>query len=183
MNMEPHPQPAQAALKSGALLGIIMVIFTFIVYVIQSTALVGFWFNIIVLVLFFGLLIYFGIQYRNQVGGFLAYGAAFQFSFVALIVSGFIFTLGNMLLYHVIDPALPEVLIEKQLNSVLEMMDRFGAGDSLSSDDLDEMRENMVDSFTVVGQIKGLGVSFIIYAVMALIVAAIIKKKDKSLDY
>ncbi|WP_114749277.1 DUF4199 domain-containing protein [Pleomorphovibrio marinus] len=181
--MESTSQPAQSALRSGGMMGLIMVIINFLIYAFDSSALVGFWFAFFVLVLFFGLLIYFGIQYRKEVGGYLTYGAAFQFSFVALIVAGLIYTIGNILLYHVIDPALPEVLIEKQLSSVLEMMDKFGAGDSLSADDLDEMRESMVGSYTIVGQIKGLGVSFIFYALMALIVAAILKKRDKSLNY
>lgn len=91
--------------------------------------------------------------------------------------------LGNILLYHVIDPQLPELLVESQLESMLSMMDRFGAGDSITGDQLDEMREGLEVNYTLSGQLKSFGIGLIIYAILALIIGAIIKKKDTSLDY
>ena len=75
------------------------------------------------------------------------------------------------------------MLVDAQLENMLNMMDRFGAGDSISGDQLDEIRQGVEANFTVFGQIKSFGIGLIIYAIMALILAAIIKKRDKSLDY
>jgi hypothetical protein len=43
--------------------------------------------------LFIGLTIYAGINYRNEIGGFLPYGKAFQHGFVLMAVSGLISTI------------------------------------------------------------------------------------------
>ncbi|WP_035805021.1 DUF4199 domain-containing protein [Lunatimonas lonarensis] len=175
--------PSQAAVKAGLYLGLVMFILTLLAYFVDYSILVSFWFGIIILVLFFGLILYFGFQYRKSVGGYLEYSPAFVFSFVTLLISGLIGLAGNMILYQVIDPELPKMLVDAQLENMLQMMDRFGAGDSISGDQLDEIREGVEANFTVFGQIKSFAIGNIVYAIMALILAAIIKKRDKSLDY
>jgi hypothetical protein len=45
------------------------------------------------------------------------------------------------------------------------------------------MREASASNFTLVGQLKVFGFGLISYAIIALILGAILKKKDKSLDF
>lgn len=175
--------PISYGAKIGVYIGLVMVIITLLIYFVDYTMLVSMWFGILSLVLLFGLILYVGFNFRKANGGYLAFGPAFQFAFVTLIVCGVISILGNILLYHVIDPQLPEVLVESQLESMLSMMDRFGAGDSITGDQIDEMREGLEVNYTIAGQMKSFGIGLIINAVLALILAAIIKKKDTSLDY
>jgi hypothetical protein len=88
------------------------------------------------------------------------------------------------LLYQVIDPALPSVLAEQSVENTLEMMESFGASaDSMSAEQIDEMRNSISDGFSLMGQIKSFGFALIFYAILSLITGAILKKKDKSLDY
>ncbi|MFC4872916.1 DUF4199 domain-containing protein [Negadavirga shengliensis] len=181
--MENTTSPVQASVKSGMIIGLLMLIINFVIYFIDYSLLVAAWYNIFVLILFFALIIYFGRQYRKEIGGYMTFSTAFQFSFVTLIISGLIATIGSVLLYSVIDPGLPEILVERQLEGMLSMLDKFGAGDSISADQLDEMRSEMSRSYTVMGQIKAFGFALIIYAIMSLILGAILKKRDKSLDY
>jgi hypothetical protein len=64
------------------------------------------------------------------------------------------------------------------------MMEGFGQNpDSLPTETLEEMREASASNFTLVGQLKGFGFGLIAYAIIALILGAILKKKDKSLDF
>ncbi|WP_209329039.1 DUF4199 domain-containing protein [Lunatimonas salinarum] len=175
--------PSQAAFKSGLYLGLTMFILTLLAYFVDYTILVSFWFGIVILALFFGLILFFGFQYRKEAGGYLEYGPAFMFSFVTLLVSGLIGLIGNLILYQVIDPQLPQMLVDAQLENMLNMMDRFGAGDSISGDQLDEIRVGIESNFSISGQVKSFGIGLIVYAIMALILAAILKKRDKSLDY
>lgn len=175
--------PSTYGAKVGVYIGLIMVIITLLLYFVDYTILVSMWFGILALILFFGLILYAGFNFRKACGGFLAFGPAFQFALITLIVCGSISMLGNILLYHVIDPQLPELLVESQLESMLSMMDRFGAGDSITGDQLDEMREGLEVNYTLSGQLKSFGIGLIIYAILALIIGAIIKKKDTSLDY
>jgi hypothetical protein len=114
----------------------------------------------------------------------MSFGTAFNFSFFAILISGFIGLVGSILLFHVIDPSLPQVLGDITFESQLEMMESFGASpDSLAPEVLDEMREASASNFTLVGQLKGFGIGLIAYAIIALILGAILKKKDKSLDF
>jgi hypothetical protein len=136
------------------------------------------------MVLFFALIIYFGKEYRKEVGGFMSFGTAFNFSFFAILISGVIGLSGSILLFHVIDPSLPQVLGDITFESQLEMMEGFGQNpDSLPTETLEEMREATASNFTLVGQLKGFGIGLIAYAIIALILGAILKKKDKSLDF
>ena len=181
--MEAKPSPSASAVKIGMYIGLIVVIFTLLMYVVDVTLLASFWVGIAILVLFVGAILFAGFNFRKENGGYLEFGAAFQFSFITLVVCGLISTLGNILLYHVIDPQLPEFLVETQLESMLAMMDSFGAGDNMTGDQLDETRQGLEVNYTLSGQLKSFGTGLILYAIFALIIAVIIKRKDTSLDY
>jgi len=181
--MENQESPFKAGLNSGLILGIISVVITYILYFIDPTLLVAWYVGIGILVLYFGLIIYFGGQYRTSIGGFMTFGTAFNFAFIAMVVSGIISMLGSLLLYNVVDPALPGVLIESQMETQMAMLERFGAADAMTSEQLDEIRSGLENGYTITGQIKAFGFLLVAYAILALILGAILKKRDKSLDY
>lgn len=182
--MEEQQSPFKAAIQPGLTIGLISLALTFIAYFIDATLLGSAWFGLIALVVFFGLIIYFGRQYRTEIGGFMTFGTAFNFSFIAILISGIIGLIGQILLFHVIDPSLPGVLGDLAFENSLKMMENFGASpDSLPPGQLEEMRESTANQFTLKGQLTSFGIGIIIYAIIALILAAILKKRDKSLDY
>lgn len=181
--MENQESPFKAGLNSGLILGIISVVITYVIYFIDPTLLVAWYVGIGILVLFIGLIIYFGSQYRTSIGGFMTFGTAFNFTFVAMVVSAIIGVCGNLLLYNIVDPALPGVLIESQMEAQMAMLEKFGAADSMTSEQIDDIRSSLEGGYTILGQLKGLGIILIVDAIVALILAAILKRKDKSLDY
>ncbi|WP_111672403.1 DUF4199 domain-containing protein [Algoriphagus litoralis] len=182
--MEEQQTPLQAAIKPGLTMGLVALAVTYIAYLIDSSLLASGWFLLISLVIFFGLIIYFGGQYRKELGGFMSFGTAFNFSFIAILISGIISLIGQILLFQVVDPSLPQVLSDITFQNSLQMMESFGANpDSLSPEQLEEIRKSSASSFTLGGQLKGFGFGLIVYAIIALILAAILKKRDKSLDF
>lgn len=181
--MENQESPFKAGLNSGLILGIISIVITYIIYFIDPTLLVAWYVGIGILVLYIGLIIYFGSQYRTSIGGFMSFGTAFNFAFIAMVVSGLLGICGNLLLYNVVDPALPGVLIESQMETQMAMLEKFGAADSMTSEQLDDIRTSLESGYTVTGQLKAFGFLLIAYAIIALILGAILKKRDKSLDY
>jgi uncharacterized membrane protein len=182
--MEEQETPMQAALKPGLTIGLISLAITYLAYFIDSSLLASGWFGLVSLVIMVGLIILFGIQYRNEIGGFMTFGAAFNFSFISMVISGVVSLIGIMLLYQVVDPSLPQVLADEAFQTSLKTMERFGANpDALPPAQLEDMRKATADSFTLMGQIKGFGFLLIFYAIVALILAAILKKRDKSLDF
>ncbi|SDA93548.1 Protein of unknown function [Algoriphagus alkaliphilus] len=174
----------QAAVKPGLTIGLISLAITYLAYFIDSSLLASGWFGLVSLVIMAVLLIYFGTQYRTEIGGFMTFGTAFNFSFIAMIISGIVGLIGMLLLYQVIDPSLPQLLADEAFQTSLKTMESFGANpDALPPAQLEEMRKATADSFTVIGQIKGFGFLLIFYALVALILGAILKKRDKSLDF
>jgi len=181
---EQAQSPIQSAVRPGIILGLVSLVLTYVAYFIDSSYLASGYFGLVAMVLFFALIIYFGKEYRKEVGGFMSFGTAFNFSFFAILISGVIGLIGSILLFHVIDPSLPQVLGDITFESQLEMMEGFGQNpDSLPTETLEDMREATASNFTLVGQLKGFGIGLIAYAIIALILGAILKKKDKSLDF
>ena len=182
--MEEQQSPFQAAIKPGITIGLVSLAVTFIAYFIDSTLLASGWFGLVAIVIFFGLIMYFGIQYRTELGGFMTFGTAFNFSFITIIISGLISLVGQILLFQVIDPDLPGVLSELAYTNQLAFMEKLGQNpDSMDPSLLQEMKETTDSQFTLIGQLKGFGIGIIIYAIIALILGAILKKKDKSLEF
>ena len=79
---------------------------------------------------------------------------------------------------------MPQVLGELTFDAQLKMMEGLGQNpDSMPTETLDAMREASASSFTLMGQLKAFGFGLIAYAIIALILGAILKKRDKSLDF
>lgn len=180
--METTTTPTQAAIKAGVITGLILLVITFLRYFINYELLATGWIGFLTFAIYCGLIIYFGIEYRKELGGFMSFGNAFQFAFVSLIIILVITTLGNFMLFLVLDPGLGQRMADLTVENAMEMMDSFGAGE-LPADQIDEMRNGIVEAYTAWGMIKGAGITLVLYAILALILGAIIKKKDKSLDY
>ncbi len=182
--MEQQQSPFQAAIKPGLTIGLVSLALTFVAYFIDATLLGSAWFGLVAIVVFFVLMIYFGKEYRNELGGFMSFGTAFNFSFIAIVISGLVGLIGQILLFQVIDPSLAGVLADQAFETQMSMMERFGQDpDTMDPTMLEAMKASTADSFTLAGQLKNFGIGLIVYAIIALILGAILKKKDKSLDY
>lgn len=173
----------QSSIRAGVILGLISTTITYLIYFIDFTLLASGWVGFGSFALMLGVVIYFGIEYRKELGGYMTFGKAFKFSFIALVTSAFISSMASLLLFNVIDPNLPVTLGDVQLENTLAIMDRFGAGDAMTSDQIDEMRTGFYDNYSIAGIVKTFGFLIMGSAFFALILGAIIKKRDKTLDY
>ncbi len=182
--MEEQESPFQAAVKPGLTIGLVSLALTFIAYFIDSTLLASSWFLLVAIVVFFVLIIYFGKVYRSEIGGFMSFGTAFNFSFITMIISGLVGLVGQILLFQVIDPSLPGVLADISFETSLKMLESLGQNpDSMDPPALDEIKNTSASSYTLAGQLKNFGYGLIAYAVIALILGAVLKKQDKSLEF
>src|SRR5690606_27565838 len=123
--MEQQQSPFQAAIKPGLTIGLVSLALIFIAYFIDSSLLGSGWFGLVAIVLFFILIIYFGKQYRTELGGFMSFGTAFNFSFITMVISGLVGLIGQILLYQVVDPSLPGVLADQAFETSMSMMESF----------------------------------------------------------
>lgn len=181
--MESDQNPFQAAIKAGLIIGLIQAVIIFLAYFIDYELLSSGWFGLLSLVITCGLTISYGIAYRKTLGGFMKFGPAYRFSFFTLLIMLIMVTFANLILYIGIDPTLPGKMADLGVENTVEIMDRFGVGDSLSSDQIEDMKTNLLEGYSLSGLIRGSGMMLVFNAILALVLGAIIKKKDKSSDY
>ncbi len=170
------PNLLQDTLKNGLILGAIHMVLFVAIYYTATDLLSGFIYLFFVLALNIGYTIYMGIQWREELGGFMSFGTAFKHSFLILLFNGI---LGMILtfLFLFIAPELPQVMADAQLETSIYWAEKFGAPEA----SIDEMRdkfdaEEIKKRFTFMGQLTGMGFVAIFYAIGALIVGLITRK-------
>ena len=167
------------SLKFGFIIGIVGIIIGVLAYMAGESLMVKWWFGIIILVINIGLIIYSGLQYRASIGGYMNFKTAFSVTFLTFLVAGILGTIFTIILYQVIDPELPGRLTKAAIEQTEQMMSNFGAPQETIDEQMVAIEERMVNQFSLMGQIKGFGIALIIYAVVGLIIGAIIKKSEK----
>jgi hypothetical protein len=171
----------QDALRKGLILGIIHIIIFLVLYAVDPGKLTGLSTLTITLVINVSYLIYNGIQYRREIGGYMSYGTAFKHAFLIFLTSG-ILNLIFGLIFIVVDPSLPETLAEAQIDVSVYWAKTMGAPEET----LDKMREDMdveklVKQYGFLGHLKGFGIVLIFYAVGASLIALITRKNEPEL--
>ena len=170
------------SLKFGFIIGIINIIIGVLAYMVGESLMVKWWFGLLVLVINIALLVYSGNQYRASLGGYMNFKTAFSVTFVTFVIAGILGTIFNILLYQVIDPELPGRLSKAAVEQAEKMMTNMGASTDRVDEQLSAIEERMDGQFSLMGQLKGFGIGIIIYAVISLILGAILKKSEKLED-
>ena len=83
----------QNAILSGLIIGVIGIIISLLLYVVDPTLFVNMWLMITLGLVNLVLITVFGIKYRNENGGFIAFKDAYIYSVIAMIVLVLIGTL------------------------------------------------------------------------------------------
>ena len=170
------PSLMNHAIKHGVILGVISILLVIICYVVDFSLMVTFKFLGLALVVGLGYVIYAGINYRTEVGGYMPYGKAFMHGLVVLAISGLIGTAFNIALYHIIDPDLPQKLLDTAIRNTEEMMAGFGMQQEAIDQAVEGMRTDMADQFSIGGQALGYLKAIIAYCIIALITALFVRK-------
>lgn len=170
------------AIKSGLIVGVISVVITLLLYIIDPSMLASMWVGLFIFALLLVLVSYFGRQHRGEIGGFMSFGMAWGYSMQLFVIAGIIGTIFNILLYNVIDPELPGIVADKAVENAESMMGRFGMPEDQMEEALDKTRNDTIERFTVVGSLTGYLWSLIFYAILSLITGLIIKKNEPELE-
>ena len=170
------PSLINHAARFGAILGGISIAIVVIFYVVSLSFLGNWKFLVMVLCIGLGMVIYAGINFRNEGDGFLTYGKAFMHGFAVLAISGLIGTFFNIILYHVVDTDLPQKMTDVIIQNTEEMMTGFGAPQASIDQTVAGMRDEMPGNFTIGGLAYGYVKALIWYAVIALLTSLIVRK-------
>lgn len=163
------------AAKYGLFLGLTMVVMTALIYAIDLSLFTASWYGILnmLIVVLFGVLS--SINNKKMLGGFITFKETFVSFFITIVIGFFIATIFSILLFNFIDPDAKRIISENVIKMTSEMMLKFGARPSDINNVIKEMEKT--DSFGVAGQAQGFAFNLVIYSIIGLISALIIRRE------
>ena len=169
-------------ITNSLIMSSILIIYGLLIYVIDISLFVKWWYSISILVIGIGFLIYFGLNYRNSIGGILSYKDAFIYLYILSIFAGAIQLIWGIVFFQVIDPELANTLSDLIIENTVSMMENFGAAGEAVDTTIASLEEEIPKGFSILGQVKSFGWSFLTSAIGCSIIAIFVKKNEEVSD-
>jgi hypothetical protein len=173
-----------SAIKSGLIIGVVSIVVFVIMYVADIKPigmmmpfvimLIGLAINIAILVIMFK-------KYRTETGGFISFGNAFLYCFIALVVASIISTIFTLLFIQLIEPAYYKNIMDAQK----AYMENYLAGkvsEEQMAQTMDKIDEQAANMGSIATTAKNFLFGVIFSGIIALIVGAIMKKNPDVFD-
>ena len=161
--------------RYGLFLGLFVIVTTTLVYALDITLFTASWYGLLSMSIIIVFGAYAAIQAKKNQGGFLTFKETFTSFLVTVLVGLFISTLFSILLFNVIDPEAKQVITDNVIKMTTGLMEKFGTKPADINAIIKEMQKT--DSFGVVGQLKGFLFNIVIYSIIGLITALIIRRE------
>lgn len=116
-----------------------------------------------------------GLKQRKLNGGSLEFGEALKVVFLVFALGFLLQTIVSHIIFNYIDVPFKEAMTQKTIEKTEEIMKSFGATDDQIDKALEEASKR--DNFSIKSQLLGYGFSCILFFLISLIIAAIIKRK------
>lgn len=168
--------------RHGIILGLIAVTFILLIYIISYDIMVNWWFSLLTIVLITSIVVYFGIQFRYSIGGYIGYGTAFRLSLLMLIIYSMIQVAFGLLLYNVIDPELPELLSKASIDNMEAMYRSFGMSQQDIDNQIEILEVEIPKQFQPLNQIKNSWIILISSLIFSAIAALFIRRNKPLID-
>src|SRR5690242_9751302 len=110
------------ALTWGLILGMVSILLTLLVYVINRELFASFTLAVISIAIMITILILSVTRRRKELGGYLRFGNAFMVCFVAVATGMLISSVFNYVMYNMIDPDLAEFVKQRVIDKTVAMM-------------------------------------------------------------
>lgn len=167
-------------LNFGIIVGVLSILATTIIYVIDIKMFVSFWVGIPLFLVNLIIGIIAVAKTKKGLNGFISFKEAFSVYFFALALGSLIGMVYTYLLFNIIDPSSKEVLMDAAVEKTVEMMQNFGAKTGDIKRTVEEMQ--LTDNFSIVSQLKSYLGSLVFTIVIGLIVAAAFKKNKPEFE-
>ena len=167
------------AINYGLYLGAILALFTVLGYALNLELLVNFWMNLLILPI---VIITFGIistaKSKGLLNGFLSFKQAFSSYFITVAIGVLISTVVSIIIFNFIDPDAANTLKELIVEKTISLMEGMGAPAETIAENVEKIESQ--DTFGFGTQLKNLAQGLVFFAVIGLIVAAIMKKNPET---
>ena len=165
------------ATNYGLYLGILLVFWTGLCYVISLELLVNFWFNLLVLPL---VIIVFGVisisKSKKNLGGFISFKEAFTSYFITILIGLLISSVVSIVLFNFVDTEAAGELKEIVVEKTISMMERFSAPPETIATQIEALEAQ--DTFSFKTQFLQFLQGLLFFTIIGLIAAAIMKKNN-----
>lgn len=182
--MEPTKPLFPTALNSGliiAVVGIVIFIFEYVAGIMPVGIFKPFLIMMVSYLIILGILVFLFAKYRTAIGGYITFGNAFLYLFIALACSAVITTIFNYIFTTYFDPNYMKHVMELQRDA----MENYFAGklsEEQSAAAMAKFDEQAANSSSIMQTVKVLIGGLIMGAIFALIIGAIMKKKPSLFD-
>jgi hypothetical protein len=183
--METNQTLQKTAVNTGFYIGVAAILWFLLQYVLGIMpvgmlkpillGIAGFAISIVILIIMLK-------NFRKSSGGFITFGNAFLFSLIALVVGSLISGVFSYVFVRFFDPDYVRTILEAQMEWTEDFMVRMNIADSEIDKALDGIASRLEDVNSVSQALKSFGIVVVINAVIALIIAAIMKKKRDLFD-
>ena len=127
VKQEAIPFILSTAAKNGALVGLFAIILSMVSYAIDPAMMAKWWLGILFYLISVALVVYYAIDTRKKLGGYMDFKQAVLCLMVTFLVSSFLTQIFSYLLFTVIDPGLTDLLKQTVIDQTAGMMEKFGA--------------------------------------------------------
>ncbi|OYQ38020.1 hypothetical protein CHU92_06875 [Flavobacterium cyanobacteriorum] len=164
----------------GIIIGVISIIISAIMYATDLSLFTKWWVGI---VLFFINLIL-GIvavgKAKASQGGFISFKETFTTFFIAMAIGAAISSTFMFILFNFIDPGAKDIILENVKEMTVNMMQEIGS----STEDIKKTVEKLdeTDNFSFASQLQSYMWGLLLYIIIGLIVAAIMKKNKPEFE-
>ena len=166
------------AINYGLYLGAFLALLTVIVYAINLDMMTNTWYGIFILLM----IIVFGIvsvaKAKGILEGYISFKQSFTTYFLTILIGLVISTVVSYIIFNIIDPDAAIAIKEKTIEATINMMEGFGAPAETIAEQVDKMEKD--NQFSIGNIVQGLAMQLIIFSIIGLIVAAIMKKNPET---
>jgi len=166
-----------SAINFGLYLAATLCLITILIYAIDITLFVNFWLTLLLLpIITIGFGVFSTAKSKGVNQGFLSFKQAFSSYFITVAIGILISSVFSIILFNFIDPDAAIQLKEIAIEKVISVMEGFNT----PADEIAKQVEAMENqnTFSVGTQTLQLAQSLIFFAIIGLIVAAIMKRKN-----
>lgn len=164
----------------GIIIGVISIVVSTIMYVIDLSLFSKWWIGIIMFLVSLVIGIMAIAKAKSSLGGYISFKEAFTTFFIAMALGAAMSTIFMFILFNLIDPGAKEVIMEDVKEMTVNMMQGMGARTEDIRNQVEQLENT--DNFSLVSQLKSYVWGLLIYIIIGLIVAAVMKKNKPEFE-
>ena len=163
------------AITFGIIIGVFSMLVTTCIYVIDLELFISMYLGIFLIIVFLIIGIILVKKTKKELNGFITFKEAFTTYFLAAVIGATMSTVFNLILFNVVDVEAKTELNNLTAKFTLETMQKWGTPESVIEETRGELYA--VDNYSPLSLLQGLITSFVLSAVMAVILGLAFKNK------